>query len=121
MVEHVLGNLLRAGVLAAAVVVLAGGCLYLHGHAGELADNQEFHGEEARFCSPPAIVRAAGTFSGRGIIQLGLLLLIATPVARVVFSVFAFARQRDFAYVGITLIVLIVLLSSLFSTHLGGP
>ena len=36
------------------------------------------------------------------------MLLIATPVARVIFSVFAFARQRDFAYVGITLIVLVL-------------
>jgi uncharacterized membrane protein len=53
--------------------------------------------------------------SGRGWIQLGLLLLIATPVARVAFSVYAFARQRDFLYVGVTLIVLTVLLFGLFS------
>ena len=51
---------------------------------------------------------------GRGIIQLGLLLLIATPVARVVFSVIGFVRQRDFVYVVLTLIVLAVLLYSLF-------
>ena len=50
---------------------------------------------------------------GRGIIQLGLLLLIATPIARVVFSVYAFARQRDRTYVLVTLVVLAVLLYSL--------
>ena len=46
---------------------------------------------------------------GSGIIQMGLLLLIATPVARVVFSVFAFAVQRDSLYVAVTLVVLVVL------------
>ena len=55
----------------------------------------------------------------RAIIQLGLLLLIATPVARVVFSVYAFARQRDWVYVVVTLIVLGVLLYSLLSGYLG--
>ncbi len=51
----------------------------------------------------------ARSFSGRGIIQLGLLLLVATPVARVIFSVAAFALQQDWIYVVITLIVLAVL------------
>lgn len=50
---------------------------------------------------------------GRALIQLGLLLLIATPVSRVAFSVFAFERQRDWTYVGITLAVLAVLVYSL--------
>jgi uncharacterized membrane protein len=45
--------------------------------------------------------------------QLGLFLLIATPVARVVFSLLAFAIQRDHLYVGITLVVLAVLTFSL--------
>jgi uncharacterized membrane protein len=62
-------------------------------------------------------VASALRFSSRGVIQLGLLLLVATPVARVIFSVFAFARQRDFTYVVITLIVLGVLLFSLFAEH----
>jgi uncharacterized membrane protein len=48
------------------------------------------------------------------VIMLGLLLLVATPVARVVFSVAGFLRERDFLYVVLTLIVLAVLLSSLF-------
>jgi len=51
-----------------------------------------------------------------GIIQLGLLLLIATPVARVAFSVVAFAAERDWLYVAITLIVLAILIYSLTST-----
>ena len=41
------------------------------------------------------IVQDVLALQGRGIIQLGLLLLIATPIARVAFSVAAFAFQRD--------------------------
>jgi uncharacterized membrane protein len=48
-----------------------------------------------------------------GIIQIGLLLLIATPVARVAFSVFAFVLQRGSTYVVVTLVVLTILIYSI--------
>ncbi len=48
------------------------------------------------------------------LIQLGLIVLLATPVARVVASVMMFAAERDMLYVAITLIVLAVLLFGLF-------
>lgn len=48
------------------------------------------------------------------IIQLGLLILLATPVARVMASVVLFASERDRDYVLITLFVLAVLLASTF-------
>jgi uncharacterized membrane protein len=47
------------------------------------------------------------------IVQLGLLTLLATPVARVAVSVVAFALERDRLYVAITLAVLVVLLASI--------
>jgi uncharacterized membrane protein len=53
--------------------------------------------------------------------QLGLLLLIATPVARVAFSVFAFALQRDRLYVVVTLAVLGVLAFSMTGGQLWVP
>ena len=119
-VEQDLGNLLRAGVILAALVVLAGGTVYLVHHGMEpRPDLRIFHGEPPELVSPFGIVEYALSLHGRGIIQLGLLLLIATPVARVVFSVVAFARERDFTYVGITLIVLGVLLYSLFFARFG--
>jgi uncharacterized membrane protein len=115
-VEQVLGNLLRVGVLLAAAVVLAGGTLYLVRHRGERSDQHYrlFRGEPADLRGPAGIVGEALALSSRGIIQLGLLILIATPVARVVLSLFAFARQRDSTYVLLTLVVLAVLLYSLF-------
>ena len=63
-------------------------------------------------------MKSALSLSSGGIIQAGLLLLIATPVARVVFSVFAFALQRDRTYVFVTLIVLGILLYSLMGGRL---
>jgi uncharacterized membrane protein len=69
--------------------------------------------------SPLGIVGHALQGDDRAIIQLGLLLLIATPVARVLFSVVAFALERDLTYVLVTLIVLAVLVYSLFSGHAG--
>lgn len=113
--ENFLGNLLRAGVLLAASVVLLGGILYLIRHGGEQPDDKVFHGEPAELRSPTGTVLDAMHFNARGIIQLGLLLLVATPVARVGFSAIGFLRERDFTYVLLTLIVLTVLLYSLFS------
>ncbi|HZY87924.1 MAG TPA: DUF1634 domain-containing protein [Gemmataceae bacterium] len=119
-VEQVVGNLLRVGVIVSALVVLAGGGLFLARYGEDpVKDRHEFREEDEKFRKPGLIVRSAATGSSRGLIQLGLLLLIATPVARVVFSAFAFLRQRDHTYVVITLIVLAVLLYSFFSGHVG--
>src|SRR5262245_59593554 len=113
-IEQLMGNLLRAGVIASALVVLAGGVFYLVRYGADPADHRSFHGEPADLRSPAGIVESALALHSRGLIQLGVLLLIATPVMRVVFSVFAFARQRDYTYVALTLFVLVVLLCSLF-------
>jgi uncharacterized membrane protein len=113
--ERFLGGLLRVGVIAAALVVVAGGAVHLTRHADELADFSKFQEDRLpELKSPSDIVKTAWSFSGRGIIQLGILLLIATPVVRVIFSVLGFARQRDLTYVALTLVVLAVLLYSLF-------
>jgi uncharacterized membrane protein len=111
--ERVMGRLLQVGVLVAAVVVLAGGCAYLARHGAEPADRRVFRGEPAEFRSPSGIVREAMVLSVRGTILFGLLLLIATPVARVVFSVYVFTRERDATYVLVTLTVLGALAYSL--------
>ena len=102
-------------MVLAASVVLFGGVLYLIRHGGEQPDDKVFHGEPTDLRSPIGTVHDALGLSARGIIQLGLLLLVATPVARVGFSAIGFLRERDFTYVILTLIVLTVLLFSLFS------
>lgn len=111
--EGVIGNLLRTGVILSAALVAAGGSVYLARHGGERVDRGIFRGEPADLRSMGGILHDAFALHGRGIIQLGLLVLIATPVARVAFSVFAFLREGDRLYVAVTLVVLAVLLYSL--------
>jgi uncharacterized membrane protein len=111
--EQIIGTLLRVGVMLAALVITAGGVLYLWRHGQEHPDYATFHGIPDELKHPGSIVRGVLVGRGRSLIQLGLLLLISTPVARVAFSVFAFERQRDWTYVGITLVVLAVLVYSL--------
>ena len=117
-VDELIGNLLRVGVTLAAVVVLFGGSIYLVRHGLAAPHYSVFVGEPADLRTVSGIVRDALALRGRGLIQLGLLLLIATPVARVAFSVAAFAMQRDRLYVVVALIVLAVLMYSLTGGHL---
>jgi len=112
-VEILLATLLRAGVIVSAVVVTIGGLFYLTRHGLSTPDYGAFRGEPADLRSVAGITADCLQLRGRGIIQLGLLLLIATPIMRVVLSLVAFAKQRDRTYVGITLIVLVLLLYSL--------
>jgi len=111
--EDIIGNLLRAGVSLSAVVVFAGGCIYLARHGHEPADYWVFHGEPSELRGVIGVLRQVFSGRGRGVIQLGLLLLIATPVVRVAFSVWGFAEEQDRMYVAFTLIVLTILLYSL--------
>ena len=116
--ELLLGRLLRSGVILAAVVVVVGGGWYLAQAKNELENYKTFRGEPAELTHVTQIVREAVSLNPVGLIQLGLLLLIATPLARVVFSVVGFAIERDWMYVVITLIVLATLLYSLASNSL---
>jgi uncharacterized membrane protein len=112
-IENTLGVLLRSGVLLSAVVVFIGACIYLVRHGLAPVDYRVFRGEPADLRSLRGIIRSALALRGRGIIQFGLLLLIATPVARVAFSIFGFAEERDRMYVAFTVVVFGILLYSL--------
>jgi len=111
-VELALSTLLRAGVLLAAAFVLVGGVVYLFLHGGERPDYAHFSAEAADLRSIPGVARAAAHLRPQGLIQFGLLLLIATPIMRVAFSLVAFVRERDRIYVGLTAVVLGILLLS---------
>ena len=115
-IEIIIGVLLRTGVLLAAVVVLAGAVLYLLRYGHDVPNYATFHGEPERLKSLTEIAQGAIALDARAFIQLGLLILIATPVARVLFSAIAFGIERDYMYVVVTLIVLGILLYSLFGS-----
>jgi uncharacterized membrane protein len=118
-VEGVISKLLRFGVVASALIVFCGGLLYLiHDGRQPAPDLHQFKPEQLR--SPVHIFGEAVGLRPLGLIMLGLLLLVATPVVRVIFSVAAFALQRDYLYVLFTLLVLAILMYSLFSGYLTG-
>ena len=116
-IENIIAGMLRAGVIVSTALVFGGGVWYLFQFGEGRPEYGTFHGEPPMLRSISGIVPGAVALDARSWIQLGLLLLIATPVARVFFSIFAFAAQRDRTYVTITLIVAAVLLYSLFGEH----
>jgi uncharacterized membrane protein len=111
--DELMGLLLRSGVILAASIVLAGGVVYLARYPFPVINYHVFQGEPQNLRTVSGVFSEAKAFHGGGLIQLGLLVLIATPIARVTFSVFAFFYQRDWKYVVFTLIVLGLLLYSL--------
>ncbi len=113
--DEFIGGLLRVGVLASAVLVLIGAVVVLGQEGGApFAAHRAMTGVPATLRSVAGVLADAIAGNGRAIVQLGVLVLVGTPIARVVLSVFAFAVQRDRVYVCVTLVVLGVLGFSLF-------
>lgn len=110
--ERIISVLLRTGVLLSGAIVLTGGVYYLLRHGAETVDHHTFRGEPSIDRIVSEIIKGALAFRARSIIQFGILLLIATPIARVAFSLIGFALERDRTYVVITAIVLAILLLS---------
>ncbi|HXB07064.1 MAG TPA: DUF1634 domain-containing protein [Puia sp.] len=108
--ERVIGELLRYGVLTSSLVVLAGGITYLIRHGGQLPQYHEFRGEPDKMKKPILMWQAVRRGEGRPLIQLGLLILVATPIARVAFSFVGYLLEKDYLYAVLTVIVLLVIL-----------
>jgi uncharacterized membrane protein len=119
--ELAIAMLLRIGVICAAVLVFVGGVLMLRHPEAHVPNYAVFHppGVSPAGSASTAIHSITGVFyqlrsgSGASIIALGLLVLIATPIARVIFAIIGFARERDMLYTVISLIVLAILTVSL--------
>ena len=117
--QTVIGWVLRAGVLISMIVVFFGGVVYLYRHGQSVADYHEFNGVPDFVQTFPAIIHGVLTFRGQAIIQAGIILLIATPVVRVFFSAIGFILEKDHLYTGITFIVLLIIIISALSGHVG--
>ncbi len=114
--EQIMGNLLRIGVILAAVVASAGGIMYLVLHGSEVQPSYAiFKGVSDRYTSLPAVLRGVKELNSYSIMQLGILILIATPIMRILFSIFSFFREKDYLYVVISAIVLLIIAFSLFN------
>ena len=114
-IERIVSVLLRTGVVIAGSITMLGGIVFVWRHWNETVDYRTFHSQPRIDRIVPEIVSGAAHSRARSVIQLGVLLLIGTPLMRVVFSLFGFALERDYKYVVITSIVLVILLYSLIS------
>lgn len=112
--EAAMGRMLQIGVTAAASVVLVGGVLYLRQFRGLLPDYRKFHGAPAAYESVSGIFAGACRFDSASLIAFGILLLIATPICRVLFGLIGFSLLRDRLYAAVSAIVLMILLWSFF-------
>jgi uncharacterized membrane protein len=115
--EQLIGKILRLGVIVSSLITLVGGVLYLMSNPTR-TDYHVFRGEPIFLRQVSDIVTDAAAFDPRGIIQLGIVLLLATPILRVALSAVSFAILRDTLYVVVTVAVLSVLLFSLLGPHL---
>jgi len=113
-VQVLLGTLLRVGVILSASVVFVGGIVFISMHSNQVVSFKNFKPEEAKFSSIASIFLGLRSFNGLAIIQFGVLLLIFTPIARIVFSIFSFLMEKDYMYVLIGIVVLCVIITSLY-------
>jgi uncharacterized membrane protein len=119
MMERLISVTLRTGVLLSIATIVLGVALtfvhhpdYFHSRPtlGELTN-----AEAALPHTLGEVGRGIAAHRGQAIVMLGILLLIATPIVRVVISVAVFASERDWLYAAITLAVLTLLVVSLLS------
>ncbi|MBL4675797.1 MAG: DUF1634 domain-containing protein [Mucilaginibacter sp.] len=117
--QAVIGWVLRAGVLISMLIVFIGGCVYISRHGRTIANYHEFKGVPDFIQTAKGIFHGIITGRGRAIIQFGIILLIATPVVRVIFSAIGFILEKDHLYTVITFIVLIIIICSALSGYAG--
>jgi uncharacterized membrane protein len=111
--ERLIGGLLRGGVVISAATALAGAVWHVARGSSAMPQDRMFHGEPLELRSVSGVLHGVAAGHAESLIQLGLLLMIATPIVRVAFSAYAFASQKDWTYVAITLVVLGALAASL--------
>jgi uncharacterized membrane protein len=112
-VEQIVGRLLQLGVFTAAAVAIVGAILVLIQHGSASPAFADFHAAPPYLSSIAGILRGVREMRSEAVVQLGIVLLIATPILRVAFTLVAFVLQRDRVYVAITTLVLALLLYGL--------
>ncbi len=115
--ETVMGRLLQVGVLLASFVMLIGGFLYVRAHNEGIPDYRVFQSEPQGLRHVGGVIRGVEEGNPAAVIQLAVLLLVATPIARVIFALIAFVIERDKLYAGVSAVVLAVLLYGFFRSH----
>jgi uncharacterized membrane protein len=113
-VEGLIGQVLRIGTTVSCGITFIGLCIFMVHNASAIPHYHIFLSGLGQFYRPSMLMHHVMQGQSTALIELGILILIATPVARVAFLVVAFALERDHMYVGVSALVLIILLYSIF-------
>lgn len=116
--QAIIGWVLRLGVIISMTVVVFGGVVYLYRHGHSVPNYSVFNGVPG-FVHPAGIIDGIMAFRGRSIIQAGIILLVATPILRVVCSFIGFILEKDLLYILITFVVLLIIFISMLSGYAG--
>lgn len=109
-----MSRLMIWGTLLAALVMIAGGAVFLAHHAGQSPGDHKFTGEPGDLRHPVAIIKNALLGNDDCLIQVGVLLLLFNPLVRVAMAALGYAASKDRLYAGVAALVLGVLLISYF-------
>lgn len=113
-VEIFIGTVLRIGVTISMSVVILGGLIYMYRHGKELSAYSVFKVRSEKYTSMKTTLGGLLGLKGEAVIQLGILLLFATPITRVALSILSFIKERDYLYTVVTFIVLGIIFLSIF-------
>ncbi|MDB5232103.1 MAG: hypothetical protein JWN76_2908 [Chitinophagaceae bacterium] len=113
--QNVIGNLLRWGVIVSLLVVLISGFIYLLQSGSQTPSYHLFEEGGNPYTSLTDVVRGLSGSQTLAFIQLGVLILIATPIARIFFALIGFMKEKDYLYVIISLVVLGIIAASMLS------
>ena len=112
----VVSDVLKYGVLISAMLLVVGiALLVVEQPSGMPSSVQQLASSnyDKPTLSLGQLLSGVGQGTAGFVLQLGLLVLLATPVVRVFASVIVFAAEKDRTYMAITLIVLGILLCSI--------
>ena len=108
-----ISRLLRVGMLLAAVLILAGGIVYLV-QKGSMPVDYASYREPQPIRGARGFVYTIRHSEGGGWLAAGLMVLVITPLARVLLSTVLFIRRRDWTYAVLTFLVAVHLLAGLW-------
>ena len=112
--QSIIGNLLRYGVWISLAVAFMGGIVYLMHNGSQIEDYSVFKENDCNIFEVIAdVYNGAVQGNGESLIFTGIVLLFLTPVLRVLLSLFSFLLEKDYLYVGITLIVILIIIISI--------
>ncbi|WP_188596053.1 DUF1634 domain-containing protein [Thermocladium modestius] len=116
--DSVIGTTLRIGVIISIVLISAGVAIMLARGEGLGYSINEISSMRSPVNSSviPVLsaVGHAASLDGLSLIVLGLVVLIATPVLRVLLGIASFVMEKDWLYAVITIIVFIDLMIAIF-------